>query len=56
MLWLALVFLVIAILCYILGSRGVLGGEVGTVLAIVFLVFCVITLFGGFFWPARGPY
>ncbi len=56
MLWLAVVFLVIAVLAYILGNNGTLSQPTGTVLAIVFLVFAVITLFGGFFWPARGPY
>ena len=48
--WLAIVFFIIAILAYVLGARGVAGmsAGVGRTLLFVFLVLAVITLIVSF--------
>ena len=50
LIWLAIVFLVLALIAYVLGARGVAGFsmEIAKWLVIIFVILAVITfLFGG---------
>jgi uncharacterized membrane protein YtjA (UPF0391 family) len=51
LIWLAVVFLVIALLFYIIGARGIAGFtmEIAKILVIIFIIIAVVTfLFGRF--------
>jgi uncharacterized membrane protein YtjA (UPF0391 family) len=49
--WLAIIFFIIAIIAYVLGAQGVAGmsAEVGRILLFVFLILAVIVLLASFF-------
>jgi uncharacterized membrane protein YtjA (UPF0391 family) len=49
--WLAIIFFIIAIIAYVLGAQGVAGmsAEVGRILLFVFLILAVILLLASFF-------